>query len=752
MSLTEIRKKYIRRWFLFDLVSAIPFALFEIIYFNDNNFNLKFGYISRFIKLLKWMRLFRIIKLFSKTKNEMSKMMKNLRSPVLRALELIFFLVFIAHFTSCIFIFIGKLNSANNWIFNSGMIQKSDLDIFICAVYYIFTTIFTIGYGDIVPITIEEITFIIFLEMFGCAIFSYTLSSFANALIENDTKTQIFNNKERLLDEIDEEHRLPELLYSKLKKVITYDCLKWNEDYISFIRTLPSMIKNQLFIKIFQNQIQILHFFDSKSYDFIVHVIPLLRSGQYHKGETIIQIGEIIDEIYLVIKGCLSILLGSYYLDYEIAYIKAGYHFGDILMYCNEQSNYNIKINTKSAELMILKKNDFAQIKLMFSNETNDILKKSLEIHTVIERRRFLVYNYYDKYKTLKNFKFSKYEDNVKLSQIEPCRPLFEDKIMEIDENIKNENLLLKQIEKLKNEEIRRNKIKIKRSDVNLSTTHHLLTKHCRSTSHKRFKQKFKTSNLSPSQFKRVISEEYKEFQPINNKMNPFEIECNEKEIIKSQRSTNSKNSNKTSSNHIFINNLNLNYDLPNMKFSANNLVNNELINASKSINSNNSIYFKKTNEPLNKKISSTKFIDTSIISKILPRRRRRFTGLFSNSKYYLNNSPSNNLTNYKRDFNQGLMPKISNSNLNFKYRRSMDFPANLNSKNMIISEKNNGFLDELNIQIENEGFLNKNQEIVSDHIKNFLDLKGIESKNLNVQYKKLKLIENYIKRIYKNN
>ena len=150
----------------------------------------------------------------------------------------------------------------------------------------------------------------------------------------------------------------------------------------------------------------------------------------------------------------------------------------------------------------------------------------------------------------MKNFKFSKYEDNVKLSQIEPCRPLFEDKIMEIDENIKNENLLLKQIEKLKNEEIRRKKIKIKRSDVNLSTTHHLLTKHCRSTSHKRFKQKFKTSNLSPSQFKRVISEEYKEFQPINNKMNPFEIECNEKEIIKSQRSTNSKNSNKTSSKH----------------------------------------------------------------------------------------------------------------------------------------------------------------------------------------------------------
>jgi predicted ATPase with chaperone activity len=59
--------------------------------------------------------------------------------------------------------------------------------------------------------------------------------------------------------------------------------------------------------------------------------------------------------------------------------------------------------------------------------------------------------------------------------------------------------------------------------------------------------------------------------------------------------------------------------------------------------------------------------------------------------------------------------------------------------------------LDELNIQIENEGFLNKNQEIVSDHIKKFLDLKGIESKNLKVQYKKLKLIENYFKRIYKN-
>ena len=68
-----------------------------------------------------------------------------------------------------------------------------------------------------------------------------------------------------------------------------------------------------------------------------------------------ISCGDLIDEMYLVIRGMLSLLLGYKYDNFEVGVVKCCEHFGDISMYLNDQSNFEIKSKTKQADILFIK-------------------------------------------------------------------------------------------------------------------------------------------------------------------------------------------------------------------------------------------------------------------------------------------------------------------------------------------------------------------------------------------------------------
>ena len=92
--------------------------------------------------------------------------------------EVVLAIVFL-HITACIHIIIGR-NSYPSWINTIKIENESFTNIYICSLYYLITTITTVGYGDIYGRNIKEILFQIILLIIGTFTYSYLISLVSN--------------------------------------------------------------------------------------------------------------------------------------------------------------------------------------------------------------------------------------------------------------------------------------------------------------------------------------------------------------------------------------------------------------------------------------------------------------------------------------------------------------------------------------------------------------------------------------------
>ena len=111
-------------------------------------------------------------------------------------------------------------------------------------------TIFTVGYGDILPINIWEKLAIIVFMFIGSMLYSYAVSSLSTIFSEKNKKYFEYKRKVSVLKSIDEENQLPSALYNKIKQNIKNDFKNNQNEKFEFIESLPSNIRNDLILLI----------------------------------------------------------------------------------------------------------------------------------------------------------------------------------------------------------------------------------------------------------------------------------------------------------------------------------------------------------------------------------------------------------------------------------------------------------------------------------------------------------------------
>ena len=95
----------------------------------------------------------------------------------------------ILHCFVCIHIFIGK-NSYSNWLIFTQSENDSFYIIYIKSLYFIMTTLTTIGYGDIICQSFIERIFQIIILAIGSIFYPYVISSVGN-FIEKDSYSKM---------------------------------------------------------------------------------------------------------------------------------------------------------------------------------------------------------------------------------------------------------------------------------------------------------------------------------------------------------------------------------------------------------------------------------------------------------------------------------------------------------------------------------------------------------------------------------
>ena len=403
-----IVENYIFSWCFFDLLLICPFDLISCFY-QDNYiiFNVSKSYVIKFT-LFKWIKVIRLTKLLqTETIGKfLYQMVLNHNFTLNRVFKFVFLFFILSHITSCFFLFVG-FTSINdfNWINYANLLNCYNFEMYIASLYYILVTIYTVGYGDILPINIwEKLTMIIFM-LIGSMLYSYAISSLSTIFYERNTKYIEYKRKLSVLNSINENYEIPMPLYHKLKQTVKIQSEKNENEKFEFLESLPSNIRNDLTMVMYKSTIKKQKFFNNQPNNFLLYVLPLLKFHIVRKGDVLISVGEIIHEMYFVLKGCLSLNLGSQYDFFEISLIKQETHFGDLLLQSNDTCSYEIKCKSNFSDLLVLKKSDFFKIKIFFIQNILKIFENSLIDMEIINKKRKLVIELFKSLESSNNVK-----------------------------------------------------------------------------------------------------------------------------------------------------------------------------------------------------------------------------------------------------------------------------------------------------------------------------------------------------------
>ena len=469
---------YLKTWLFFDLISSFPVytllntfesKCIEDSYYNDNNLNNngnhshyynvnlnKIHYILLLIKVIKTLKVFKKnialnkIRIFFYERDFLNKW----GNVLLYALSFFCFL----NFTASIFIFLGR-NIINSWIFLHGLEEKSFIDIYVAAIYYLVMTVTTVGYGDVLGKTIKEIFFQIIMIIAGTCIYSWLISSISTYVKKMNEKNVKYQEKLKILEEIKLNNHLNEKLYNKILRLLNYRKYREEETEKNIIlESLPNSLKNSLIIEMYKNYINGFSFFRSvENREFIVQIISKLNPILGMKGDILIQEGEFIEEIIFIKNGVLSLevwldmsnpeesiqnyLIENGFIDLKnerlsksssriskgsiystlsiinkrnsnlnttfnhyfekidnknekainenkkklkVLNIRKNEHFGDVPMFLNKRSPFYIRVNSRKADLLFLKKLDAMNISDKYPDIWKLVIKRPLENSKII--------------------------------------------------------------------------------------------------------------------------------------------------------------------------------------------------------------------------------------------------------------------------------------------------------------------------------------------------------------------------------
>lgn len=332
----EIAKNYIKGMFLLDFFSIMPFYLLD----HSNSGGTRSNTFLRMIRITKVIRIFRaskilkIIEHFSDTDTieYWQDIIMNYQGTS-RLIATVFVILIMGHISACMWFFFAKLDDLgpDTWVSRYGWVDESSGMLYLRGLYFTFTVITTVGFGDIYAYTLTEMVICMILMLFGISFYSFLVGTLSSLISSIDAKAIRISAKLDFLEKFCKENFIPESVFRTMKKFTKsngeYELME-EEKRLEIISHMPKDKRYEIVMGMFGELPKKVFFFQEQSISLIIDIVPRLNLKLTNVNEFVYKKGEHPTGIYFIAKGRVSFLYNNDLISFKT--MIQGSYFGEI--------------------------------------------------------------------------------------------------------------------------------------------------------------------------------------------------------------------------------------------------------------------------------------------------------------------------------------------------------------------------------------------------------------------------------------
>lgn len=345
MNRRKIGSNYLRTWFFLDMISAFPYSWIADGLFveedpnsNESSHIYMAPSLLRLLKLFRFMRLLKLVRL-AKVSRMLIQIEDYISSYALSSFfhfgKLLFAILYMAHWTACLWYYIGKSDSythENTWIMmNRKPYIKSLGEIYVECLYWAVTTMSTVGYGDIVPVTFTEKVFCCFVMILACGVFAFILASVSN-LVESHTKeANLYRSQVSQMNYFLKTKNVPKELQARAIRYLEY---RWSlrkkrhDNDLEFLSMLSEPLRDEINLHVLGKILYNYKLFRHFETGFIASLTKIINVEIFAPRDIIFCQGETGEKMYFVKTGAVDLF--DFISDTTFNVVRVSGVFGEV--------------------------------------------------------------------------------------------------------------------------------------------------------------------------------------------------------------------------------------------------------------------------------------------------------------------------------------------------------------------------------------------------------------------------------------
>ncbi|XP_064825785.1 LOW QUALITY PROTEIN: potassium voltage-gated channel subfamily H member 7-like [Oncorhynchus masou masou] len=372
----KIAIHYFKGWFLIDMVAAIPF---DLLIFGSGSEET-----TTLIGLLKTARLLRLVRVARKLDRY-----SEYGAAVLMLLMCIFALI--AHWLACIWYAIGNvekpyLEHKIGWLDNLGVsIGKrynysdpssgpSIKDKYVTALYFTFSSLTSVGFGNVSPNTNSEKIFSICVMLIGSLMYASIFGNVSAIIQRLYSGTARYHLQMLRVKEFIRFHQIPNPLRQRLEEYFQH---AWNyTNGIDMNMGFPECLQADICLHLNASLLQGCKAFQGATKGCLRALAMRFKTTHSPPGDTLVHCGDVLTALYFLSRGSIEILKE----DIVVAILGKNDIFGEMIHLYAKPGKANADVRALSyCDLHTIQREEILEVLDMYP-EFADYFLSNLEL------------------------------------------------------------------------------------------------------------------------------------------------------------------------------------------------------------------------------------------------------------------------------------------------------------------------------------------------------------------------------------